>query len=103
MKNTVVLLNQLFDIRSKMELENLYSKFERNFDRIFDVLEEEGFIINNPIGESYTDSRTDVEANLVGTEGRKMIISKVIKPIIYLKDQGGVSLVQKGVVIVEKA
>lgn len=103
MNNNTKLLNQLFELKNKIDQENLGEKFDRNFQRLFALLEEEGLFFKDPIGELYSDSRTDVEASIVGKEVTKMRITKVIKPIIYQKDGTSAVLLQKGVVIVEKA
>ena len=48
-------------------------------------------------------TRTDCEASIAGEEFKNMVITHVIKPAIYKKNAGGVALVQKAVVIIEKA
>jgi len=96
-------INQLVEIRQKIALEKLERKFERNFTRIFSMLEEEGFICQYPLGEKYNVTRTDCEASIAGEEFKNMVITHVIKPAIYKKNAGGVALVQKAVVIIEKA
>ncbi len=103
MNNDTKLLNQLFELKSKIDQENLSDKFERNFQRLFALLEEEGLFFKDPIGELYNDARTDVEVSIVGKESSQMRITKVIKPIIYKKEGGNALLLQKGVVIIEKA
>ncbi|MDR2915196.1 MAG: hypothetical protein LBV74_10255 [Tannerella sp.] len=100
--NYIQLINQLAEIENKINRDQLMPKYERNFNRIHVLLEEEGYIFRYPVGETYRESNADCEANIVGEEGRHMIITQVIKPIIYKKDADKVSLVQKGIVIVEK-
>ena len=75
--------------------------FERNFSRLFNIFEEDGYIIQDPTGEAYTDTRTDCEASISGRMGSKMRITRTIKPIIYQKREEGVQLLQKAVVIAE--
>ena len=75
--------------------------FERNFNRLFTIFEEDGYIIQDPTGESYMETRTDCEASISGRIGSKMKITRTIKPIIYLKKDGSVQLLQKAVVIAE--
>lgn len=96
-----ILINQLFELRNKLQQEGVEDKVERNLNRIFNTLEEEGYILKNPLGEEYKETRTDCEANIVGKESRHMIISQVIKPIIYRKELNELKLLQKGVVMVE--
>ena len=98
----IQLINQIAEIRNKITQDNLLPKYERNFNRINSLLEDEGFIFRYPVGEKYRESSADCEANIVGPEGSDMVITQVIKPIIYKKDADKVLLVQKGIVIVEK-
>jgi len=95
-------INQLTEIRQKIASENLEKKFERNFNRMFSILEEEGFICRYPLGEKYDETCTDCDASIVGKETGNMHITQVIKPVIYKKCDDGIMLVQKAVVIVEE-
>lgn len=97
----IALINQLFEIEQKLNSGQLGAQFERNFKRIKHTLEQEGYFVLDPKGESYSDSRTDYEANIVGEENAKLIITKVVKPIIYKESAGVRQLVQKGIVIAE--
>jgi len=101
MQQTLAIINQVFEIKQKLEQDNMVEKYERNLNRLFAAFEEEGYTCNNPLGERYTDSRSDCTANIVGKESRDMMITQVIKPIIYHKESGAPTLVQKGIVIVE--
>lgn len=99
--NIIQLINQLAEIENKISQDNLMSKYERNFNRIHTLLEEEGYIFRYPLGEKYRESNADYEANIVGKESNNMVITQVIKPAIYKKDALQASLVQKGIIIVE--
>ncbi|MDR0866806.1 MAG: hypothetical protein LBO74_18020 [Candidatus Symbiothrix sp.] len=103
MNNYIQLINQVAEIRQKIVREKLEAKFERNFNRIFAILEEEGFVCQYPLGEKYNETRTDCEATIIGKEAKNMVVTQVIKPIIYKKSPEGLTLVQKGIVMVEKA
>ncbi|MFT3980820.1 MAG: hypothetical protein QM687_10155 [Ferruginibacter sp.] len=96
------IINQVFELQQKVNTLQEAPGFERNFSRLFNVMEEEGFLVQNPLNEAYTESRTDCEASIVGEPASKMIITKVLKPVIYHKAEGQLRLVQKAVVIVEK-
>jgi len=101
-KSIIQFINQLVEIRQKVATANLEKKFERNFKRIFSVLDEEGFICSYPLGEKYHETRTDYETSFVGKVSINMVITQVLKPVIYKKNDDGITLIQKGVVIVEK-
>lgn len=102
MSSTLQVINQLFEIQGKISELGQAAGFERNFNRLFSIFEDEGYIIQNPLHEAYVESRTDCEASIVGQPSSKMKITKVLKPVIYQKLQGNIQLVQKAVVLVEK-
>ncbi len=97
----VRIINQLFEMKAKIKELGAEQQFERNFTRMFSLFEEDGYIIQDPTGEAYTDSRTDCEASISGRVGSKMKITRTIKPVIYQKANEGVQLLQKAVIIAE--
>jgi len=94
------IINQVFSIQLKSNKEDL-TLFNRNIDRINHEFEALGFHIVNPLGQTYRNEMTDVEANITGDFNSKMKIVKVLKPIVYKKTKEETTLVQKGIVIVE--
>ena len=94
-------VNQLFDLEKKLEKGIVPTSAKRNIRRIKSHLEELGLQYHNPIGESYSETRTDVEATISGRIGRQMFITEVIKPIITTQQGNLQQIVQIGVVIVE--
>lgn len=101
MINPVYLINQLFEMQSRMKDTGVAQQFERNFNRLFSLFEDDGFLIQDPTGETYTESRTDCEASITGRAGSKMKITKTIKPVIYQRKEGSMQLLQKAIVIAE--
>jgi len=101
MEFIVQIINQVAELNQKLIQEELGPKFERNLNRLFSIFEEQGYICSIPLGEKYNDARTDCTANVVGNEGKNMIITQVIKPIVYHKSNGTITLLQKGIVMVE--
>jgi hypothetical protein len=100
MKTNIHIINQIFEIQQKADAQNFAESIERNVRKIINLFADEGLEWHNPLGEKYTSTRTDVEANIVGNESSNMIITEVIKPIIY-QTQGERQLLQKGVVMVQ--
>lgn len=98
MKNYLNLINQFFEIKSKIADQSI----ERNLNKIMAIFNEEGFTIIDPTNEKYAESRTDCEASIVGNISSSMIITKTLKPIIYQNVDGKMQLIQKAIVIVEK-
>ncbi|MCL5245056.1 hypothetical protein M4I21_04505 [Cellulophaga sp. 20_2_10] len=94
------ILNQLYEIEQK-SIKNEITLFDRNLKRLFHEIEEQGFFIKNPIGEKFTELRTDIDATLINNLGPNSKITKVLKPIIYKKDGDQLIIIQKGVAIVE--
>jgi len=61
-----------------------------------------GLIYQNPLGEPYNETRTDLEASIAGSSADNLVITEVIKPIIRLRtNSGATTIVRKGVVVVE--
>lgn len=92
------IINQLFEIEKKASEQNI-NVFDRNLNRIQHELTEMGYKILDPMGTHYDDRDTSIEANLLHPNAKK--ITKVLKPIIYKKENDSFFLTQKGVVIVE--
>lgn len=96
------LINQLFEIEQRVRPKKEVIDATRQFDRIRIHLEELGFKYHSPVNEHYQETRTDCEASVVGdyVDG-KMIISRVIKPIIYRVEENKTVLLQRAIVVVE--
>ncbi len=106
-------MNQIFEIEKKVTSLKEENSIQRNLNKIKGILEEEyfkgsstiGFTYHNPIGESYSETRTDCEATISGTGVENLEIIEVIKPIIFYsyQENGKVIkvIVQPAVVIVQ--
>ncbi len=101
------MLNQIFEVEKKLSkietphsigrnINNLKSMFE---NRLFEK-DKSGFVLENPIGQAYNESRTDCEASISGESTENLYIVEVIKPIIRLKKEGYNTIVQRAVVVV---
>jgi hypothetical protein len=97
MKSLIEIANQVHTLEKKMAKTTDSTQYTRHIQRIRQALEEMGITYHSPEGEKYTDSRTDIEANLTGNPSDNMGITDVIKPIVM---QDG-KIVQTGIVIVE--
>ena len=105
------LLDQLFEIERKLENIEESNSISRNLNKMKDIFEtnlfssstssEIGFTYHNPIGESYNETRLDLEASIAGNSTENLIIKEVIKPIIRYKSGGSTLIARKGVVVVE--
>jgi hypothetical protein len=92
--------NLVFELEKKLAVQPSSTGVTRNIDRMRGVLEEAGLLLLNPTGETYQETRTDLEASIAGPGNGSLFILDVIKPVIYTNQDGRRSLIQKGVVIV---
>lgn len=96
----IKMANLVFELEKKLPAQGATTGgVQRNVDRMKAVLEEAGLLILNPMGETYTETRTDLEANITGAGKGPLLVLDVIKPVIYANKDGLQSLLQKGVVI----
>lgn len=94
------IITQVFEIENKIKAEDL-PQFKRNFQRIYHELEQEGYLVINPLGQVYDERDVSIEANIADSGVKNLRITKVLKPTIYKKNSdGGNELIQKAVVIV---
>jgi hypothetical protein len=106
-------MNQIFEIEKKSANLNEENSIGRNLNKMKGILEEDffkgsstiGLTYHNPLGESYTDTRTDCEATIAGKGAENLEIIEVIKPIIFYAYQENERIikviVQAAVVIVQ--
>lgn len=95
------LINQVFELERKTNGKNEFAPLSRNINRMKDTLNEMGYQWANPIGEPYNDTRTDCEASIAGESSENLVITEVLKPIVWIKENGMNFIVQKAVVIAE--
>jgi outer membrane biogenesis lipoprotein LolB len=98
-KEWIQIINQLFEIDKKTANKSEMTSVYRNVERVYSILEGMDITVMNPLGQTYSDTRTDCDATIL--EGGKMQIVEVLKPIIYYNDGSSKYLIQKGVVIVK--
>lgn len=103
------LVNQVFEIEKKSAALQESNSIGRNVSKMRNLIESEifqdthgtvGLSYHNPIGESYSHSRSDCEASIAGAGSENLEIVEVIKPIIFFSFQEH-GLVRK--IIVQKA
>ena len=107
------ILNQVFEIEKKVSNIKEDNSIQRNLNKMKGILEEDffkngvtiGLSYHNPLGENYSDTRTDCEATIAGSGVENLVIIEVIKPIIYYAYQENERInkviVQPAVVIVQ--
>lgn len=102
-KWALTLLNQLFEIEKKLSANEKSdpSNCLRNLGKIKDVLEEEGLFYQDPMGQSFNETRTDLEATITGSGTDDLRVVEVMKPIIREGNRTMSRVIQKGIVAVE--
>jgi hypothetical protein len=106
-------VNQIFELERKVNNLQEENSLIRNINKIKILIEEElfkgnstiGLSYHNPMGEEYSETRTDCEATIAGDRSDNLEIIEVIKPIIYYSytdyDKVMKIIVQPAVVIVK--
>ena len=105
-KHYIEILDQVFEIEKKLESIGQANSIGRNVNRIKEIFEyleiETSLIYQNPLGEKFNETRTDLEASIAGNSVENLVVTEVIKPIIRLRtSSGATAIVRKGVVVVE--
>ncbi len=109
-KPYIDLINQIFEIERKAAQLSEANSIQRNVTKLKDILQSDfisqrdgsepsGFLYDNPLGEKYSETRTDCEASIAGESIEDLHIVEVIKPIIRYKSGPNTQIVQKGIVV----
>lgn len=94
--------NLVFELDKRVSSKNDIPALTRLQDKMKQVVADAGILVYDPAGEKYSETRTDVEANIAGTAMGNLVIKDVIKPVLYIEEHGKKTLLQKGVVIVNE-
>lgn len=100
-KYIFVFVNNLFEIEKKIALNGDPGNFSRNIVKMKEALEENGVTYENPEGEPFNETRTDLDASISGSGTENLYVVDVIKPIIRAGASGISTVIQKGIVVVE--
>jgi hypothetical protein len=100
-KYIFVLANNLFEIEKKIAINGDSGNFSRNVSKMKEALEENGISYENPEGEPFNETRTDLDASISGQGTENLYVVDVIKPIIRAGTAGISTVIQKGIVVVE--
>lgn len=94
-------LNHLYEIERKLNLHGDPASIQRNVDRIKASFKDEKLFYEDPMGQSFNETRTDLEASISGESTENLVVVEVIKPIIRAGEQSYSRVVQKGIVVVK--
>ena len=105
------ILNGVFQTRKRLARIAGTDAAERSLEAIEEAFLSEypsptiGFVLLDPIGEKYADTRSDVQASLAGESNVNLRIVETMKPIISMRTttpDGAVTsiIIQQGIVVV---
>jgi hypothetical protein len=100
-KGLLTVLNQLFELEAKLKRGGDSAAVGRNITKMKDALEEMGLFYEDPMGQPFRETRTDLEATISGTSTEDLVVVEVIKPIIRHGARSYSRVIQKGIVVVE--
>jgi hypothetical protein len=101
LKPFLTLLNQIYLIERRLEKSSGEPGLTRSIMKMKDALGEMGFFYEDPLGQDYKETRTDIEATIAGPGTEKLIVVEVHKPVIRAGKSEFSRVVQKGVVVVQ--
>lgn len=100
-KHILLIVNNLYEIEKKISIHGDSGNISRNVTKMRESLEEEGVTYEDPQGQVFNQTRTDLEATIAGEGADNLIVVDVIKPIIRGNVSGMSHVIQKGIVVVE--
>lgn len=104
-KTILVALNQLYEIDQKLKRAGDTMNLQRNVGKMRDAFGEYGLVYEDPMGQPFKETRTDLEATISGGGTENLVVVEVIKPIIRAVMREGAGefskVIQKGIVVVE--
>lgn len=95
------LLNNLYEVENKLRRGGDPGNAIRNVTKMKEAIATEGVFYEDPFGQPFDETRTDLEVTISGSETEKLRVVEVIKPIIRIGDSSYSRVVQKGIVVVQ--
>ena len=96
------LLNSLYHVERALTGDPASAKrYKRYVERMKNTIREQGWFFEDPDGQRFSETRSDLEASIVGGSVDDLVVVDVIKPIIRRGDEKESQVVQRGVVVVQ--
>ncbi len=95
------LLNQLYEIERKLVTHGDSGNALRNVVKMKDTFESLRLFYEDPMGQPFKETRTDLEASISGIGTENLVVVEVMKPIIREGTREFSRVLQKGIVVVE--
>ena len=100
-KWALTLLNNLYEIERKLAVHGDPGNASRNVEKMKDAFVEQMLFYEDPMGEPFKETRTDLEATISGADTENLVVVEVIKPVIRAGEAAFSRVVQKGIVLVQ--
>ena len=97
----LTLMNNLYEVERKLALHGDPGNAFRNVEKMKDAFGGEGLFYEDPMGQPFRETRTDLEATISGEGTENLMVVEVIKPIIRGGSTDFSRVVQKGIVLVQ--
>lgn len=94
-------LNNIYDVERKLSVHGDPGNIRRNIERIKEAFESERVFYEDPMGQSFSETRIDLEASITGTATEDLVVVEVIKPVVRYGERALSRVVQKGIVVVK--
>jgi hypothetical protein len=94
-------LNHLYEAERKLLLYGDPGGVLRNIERIKTAWAEEEVFYEDPMGQPFNETRTDIEASIAGEDTENLHVTEVIKPVIRRGNPEYSRVIQKGIVVVQ--
>jgi hypothetical protein len=103
-KSLFRLLNQVFELGRKTDQLKDNESITRHLRRMKELFEQDFHLTyEDPIGQTFNETRTDVEARVTGDSAEDLVIIETLKPVIrFWHNSRQSEIVQKGIVIAGK-
>lgn len=100
-KWALTVLNQIYEVERKLTLHGDPGNALRNIEKLKDILSGEGIFYEDPMSQTFRETRTDLEATISGSGTENLVVVEVIKPIIRGGNASFSRVIQRGIVIVQ--
>jgi len=94
-------LNNLYEIENKLGRGGDPGNAMRNVTKMKEALATEGVFYEDPFGQPFDETRTDLEVTISGSGTENLRVVEVIKPIIRIGESSYSRVAQKGIVVVQ--
>ena len=100
-KSLFRLLNQVFELERKTEQLVDNESITRQIRRMKEIFEQDFLLTyEDPIGQPFNETRTDVEARVAGDSAENLVIIETLKPVIrYWHNPRQSEIVKKGIAV----